>query len=278
MHIKNSKLQVIEEKIPEVQRELDFTKKLLTDKMTSVNDLLIMLNLHTSYCLMMTRRLISAERDLNIAVSIFNKTTVINQDDRPDIPVIPISILKQRILLQRAQIMKGYNKTKEAALLLTSILKMGKVYDPMTRKEALKTLQQIFINYPKGNLMEMFPETKNIDLMLQLFENNKHKNVVLCVDALKDEVFEQKKMICSKIFDSLTPEDKASLISISRKVNVVFSLSNKSKNTTQLSNQLKYLEPATGKRLFLLKGLKEAVKQCMHHTSKHSEHYYKWIV
>lgn len=147
--------------MPGVQKELDFTKKLFTEKMkTSISDILIILNLYSSKSLLMTRRLISAERDLHIAIKIFNKSEKIYQEERPDIPVVPRCILRQRILLQKALIMKAYSQTQESALLLTNLLKRGKVYDPLTRKKVLKTLFHMLSTHPKGNLIEEYSEAK----------------------------------------------------------------------------------------------------------------------
>lgn len=203
--------------MPDVQKELDFTKKLLAEKMkTSISDMLIMLNLYSSKCLLMTRRLISAERDLHFAIKIFNRTEIIEQDKRPDIPVVPRCILRQRILLQKALIMKAYSRRQESALLLTNLLKRGKVYDPMTRKQALKTLFQMLSNHPEGNLIEEHSEAKNIELMLQLFQSKKNKNMILCVDSLEDEHFLTKKAILCEIFDCLDSQDNVSLISINK--------------------------------------------------------------
>lgn len=166
--------------MPDVQKELDFTKKLLAERNKDmVDDLLIMLNLYSSKCLLMTRRLISSERDLKTAIKIFKNLHKVRQRDRHDIPIIPKYILRQRILLQKALIMKAYSKNQEAALLLTGLIKIDTNFDPLTKEAALKALHELFVNHPKGNFIKMYPETKNIELMLQLYQNVKIKNVVI---------------------------------------------------------------------------------------------------
>jgi hypothetical protein len=149
-----------ETELQEVMKELEFTKKLFETYMVSVNDLLIMLYLHTSYWFMKTRRLISAERDLSVAKSIFDQTDEIRKADRLDIPIIPKWILFQRMLLQKGLIQKMYNKHKEAVFILTNLFKIGKIYDPMARKDALDALMDIFRKYPKQDLSKLYPDVK----------------------------------------------------------------------------------------------------------------------
>jgi len=65
---------------------------------------------------------------------------------------------------------------------------------------------------------------------------------------------------------------------MSRKVNIIFSLTQKSKNTIQLNNQLKNLQSAQGNRLFLLKGLKDSVREIINNGDNKSDHNRNWIV
>lgn len=69
------------------------------------------------------------------------------------------------------------------------------------------------------------------------------------------------KKVGSYIFQELKDDDRVSLIKLSSRVNMIYSFSEKSKNTTQLRNQITCLEPANSKRLVLVKGLIEAVKK-----------------
>jgi len=195
MNAKNCGPDNIENKIHLVLKEINIVKKLISTHMELADDLLIMLNLHSCYCLMMTRRLISSERDLNIAEDIFEQLISIRQSKRPDIPVLPKCILLQRIMLHKCLILKAYERKQEAARLLTKLLKVGKVYDPLTRMEALDTLLEIFKTHPQGNLLEKYPEAKNIESMAQLFHQAKNKNIVLCVDSLEDDMIDKKKEI-----------------------------------------------------------------------------------
>ena len=123
-----------------IESNIQIVKDLYKTKMSSVNDILIMLYLHSSNWLTLNRKLISAEKDLDYAIRIIKTPYKIKQSKRPDIPIIPKSILKQRIILQKALILIEYSKAKQAAILLTSLLKIGRIYDPSVRKEALKLL------------------------------------------------------------------------------------------------------------------------------------------
>ena len=145
----------------------------------------------------------------------------INQSKRPDIPIIPKTILKQRLILQKALILKEYSKVKQSAVLLTSLLKVGKIYDPTVRKEGLKLLIKIFKGYTKVNLFKEYKETKNLTAMLELFNENRSKNVVLCADSNNDKEFEFKKEILLSIFDELRPQDKVAFVSVARRVNII---------------------------------------------------------
>ena len=95
-------------KWPIVERQLNKTKSLLRANLRQCDDLLIMLSLHTSYCLMATRRLISSERDLQAADAIYASMIEPSPDQRPDFYITPKPILRQRIELQRARIEKEY--------------------------------------------------------------------------------------------------------------------------------------------------------------------------
>lgn len=143
---------------------------------------------------MMTRRLISAERDWTIAYEIFRKNNLIDQSDRLDIPVIPRCILRQRLVLQKALILKEYNKLNESQRTLQHLLKLGKIYDPGTRKIALKHLLELLKRNPNPNETTQF-QIKEYETMMKLFKNDKNKNIIFCIDALKDANFEFKKHI-----------------------------------------------------------------------------------
>lgn len=79
---------------------------------------------------------------------------------------------------------------------MTRLFKVGRVYDPVTRKEALETLTSLFANHWTGNLFQRYPEAKNITSMLKLFDERKNKNILLLVDATEDDQFITKKSIC----------------------------------------------------------------------------------
>ncbi|CAI2381411.1 unnamed protein product [Moneuplotes crassus] len=280
-HTQDQEKSVIEEEMPKVEKDIDSIKKLLSERMKrSISDILIMLNLYSSKCLLMTRRLISSERDLHLAVMIFKEDKIIIKEDRPDIPIIPRCILRQRILLQKALILKAYSRTQESALLLTKLLKCGKVYDPGTRKEALETLYSIMANCPEGNLIEKHPETRNIEMMLQLFQSDKNKNIILCVDSINCHMINTKKRILCEIFDCLNSQDNISLISMNKKVNRVFSLAQKQKNTTQLFNQLKHLQTVDKTKLFLVKGIQKSVEEIKTYgnDSRHFRSFSNYII
>ncbi|CAI2380645.1 unnamed protein product [Moneuplotes crassus] len=268
--LQNHHISPGEKEILRIEKELEQTKTLIEKLVkNSVSDILIMLNLYSSKCLLMTRRLISAERDLHIAIKIFKKKQKLIQEDRPDIPIIPRCILRQRILLQKSLVMLDFKKKRKAAYLLTDLLKIGEVYDPAVRKEALMTLHSLFGNHP---------EAQNIEQMLQLFQPTRKKNIILLVDSLKDKYFETKKNLCQEIFDCLEQEDNISLISMENKVNRVFSLVPKSQNTIQLSNQLKYLDSKTPKSLLLVDGLGHSLDEIVTYSIENRNNNYNWII
>ena len=223
----------------EIDKLLSSTKKIL-ETMKSVDDLIIMLHLYSSYSCLKTRRLISAENFLKDASRRYRNKKKINVEDRPDIPVIPSCILLQRIFLQRGLIKKEYGKYIHACLIFTVMLKVGKIFDPLCRMEALTQLESIFTDPKASQVFKTKPDIRNIRLMLEFFKRDKFKNTVLLVDSHKDtdQICKLKSDVLLEIFKNLTDEDFLSMITISRKVKVVFSISKKSKNTTQLSNQL----------------------------------------
>lgn len=104
--------------------------------------------------------------------------------------------------------------------------------------------------------------------------------MILCVDSLEDDYFTTKKNILCEIFDCLDSEDNISLISMNNKVNRVFSLVQKSQNTVQLYNQLKYLQPYKGKSLFLVKGIKKATEEIICYSKENilSKSLHNWII
>lgn len=67
------------------------------------------------------------------------------------------------------------------------------------------------------------------------------------------------KNILNTIFEELRPQDKVALLSIARRVNIIYSLTSKNKNTIQLCNQLKHIESADEERVFVLKALIESL-------------------
>lgn len=65
---------------------------------------------------------------------------------------------------------------------------------------------------------------------------------------------------------------------MNRKVNTVFSLVSKNQNTIQLKNQMKYMDPSQGNRLFIVRGLKDAVSEITRETNGHIDDSYNWIM
>lgn len=174
--------------------------------------------------------------------------------------------------------MIDFKRKQEAAILLTKLLKMGKVYDPVTRIEALKTLQSLLSEHPQGNLIEKYPEAENIGKMLQLFQNNRKKNIILLVDSIEDEYHLTKKNLCCEIFDCLDSEDNISFILMAKKINRVFSLVQKSQNTVHLYNQLKCFESSDNKKLLLLRGIQDSVEEISNYRNENRNNNYNWII
>ena len=229
-----------------------------------------MLNLHSSNLLMLTRRLISADRDWKVAYDIFKQNHKVNVSERVDIPVIPRAILRQRLILQKALILREYNNTDQAIFMLKAVFKIGKVYDPSVHKTALKNLLQL---YQRASVIKHADQRmiKKYEDMMKLYKNDKNKNIIFCIDALKDQHFEARKTIGSQIFDMLQNEDRVSLIRVSGKADVIYSFARKNKNTTQLLNQIRCLEPAGDDKLVFYKSIGECIKEF-------NTKYYNWIV
>lgn len=73
-----------------------------------------------------------------------SKNNKIDPFDRINIPVIPRCILRQRLILQKALILKSYNMADSAKFMLQSLFKIGSIYDPYVRKKALKNLLYLY--------------------------------------------------------------------------------------------------------------------------------------
>ena len=219
---------------------------------------------------MLTRRLISADRDWKVAYDIFKQNHKVNVSERVDIPVIPRAILRQRLILQKALILREYNNTDQAIFMLKAVFKIGKVYDPSVHKTALKNLLQL---YQRASVIRHADQRmiKKYEDMMKLYKNDKNKNIIFCIDALKDQHFEARKTIGSQIFDMLQNEDRVSLIRVSGKADVIYSFARKNKNTTQLLNQIRCLEPAGDDKLVFFKSIGECIKEF-------NTKYYNWIV
>ena len=219
---------------------------------------------------MLTRRLISADRDWKVAYDIFKQNHKVNVSERVDIPVIPRAILRQRLILQKALILREYNNTDQAIFMLKAVFKIGKVYDPSVHKTALKNLLQL---YQRASVIKHADQRmiKKYEDMMKLYKNDKNKNIIFCIDALKDQHFEARKTIGSQIFDMLQNEDRVSLIRVSGKADVIYSFARKNKNTTQLLNQIRCLEPADDDKLVFYKSIGECIKEF-------NTKYYNWIV
>lgn len=90
--------------------------------MKNSDDLLIILNILSSISCQWTWRLISAERDLNIAFEIFENMIFVNSDDRPDLPVLTKNTLFQKLQLQRALVFIPFGKIQESKNILESLI------------------------------------------------------------------------------------------------------------------------------------------------------------
>ena len=104
-------------------------------------------------------------------------------------------------------------------------------------------------------------------------------NLVLLVDSHKDadQIWKQKSDALIEIFKNTTDEDFLSMITISRKVKVVFSISKKSKNTTQLSNQLSNIIWEETPRWNFLKGMVTAINELTSFQTTNSSSYIIWV-
>lgn len=266
--------QATENQWTNAERGLAKIKKLIIKRMKSADDLLIMCHLYSSYCCMMTKRLISADNDLKDAQDTFKRRRKIEQKDRPDIPIIPSCILLQRIYLMRGLLHKAYGKNLQAFMIFTKLLKIGHIYDPKTRMEALTQLD-IILEDSKFQTIRNNPSMKNIKLMLELFRKDKVKDIILLVDSHMDNdpINRRKVTTLLEIFDTTTAKDRLSLITISRKVNVIYSLSQKSKNTTQLRNQLSNVSWDKTARCNYVKGIHTGLNELTQYANQDTDSY-----
>lgn len=157
----------------------------------------------------------------------------------------------------------------DACKLFTKLIKIGKVYDPNVRKDALNQLE-ILMSDSKVVPSEISLTLKDIRSMLELFKGNKTKNIILLVDTHKDsdEINNLKIKYLLEIFDGMEENDKLSLVTMSRKVNVIYSLSEKSRNTTQLRNQLKNIHWDETHRCNYLKGIITSINQLIEYDDE----------
>jgi hypothetical protein len=119
--------------------------------------------------------------------------------------------------------------------------------------------------------------------MLDFFQKDKVKDIIVLIDNHVEEEFSTGEEIAAKkqfsldIFDNLKKNDYVSLITISRKVKWVYSLSEKSKNTTQLRNQLASLSWDKTKRWNFVKGISTGINELRSKGNANTDNYLFWI-
>ena len=91
-----------------VEKKLAEADALMQSKVRSSEDIRIHLRLATSFCCRVTRRLISAEREMNYALKLFKRMGELDEFDRPGIAIPPREIIKQRVYLQKGLIELAY--------------------------------------------------------------------------------------------------------------------------------------------------------------------------
>lgn len=114
----------------------------------------------------------------------------------------------------------------EAWMFFSKVIKTGHIYDPNIRKEALIQLETIMSD-PKIDTDMLDITMEDVKHQLGRFNDSIAKNIVLLVDTHKDteNINKDKAKYLLEVFDNLSEMDKLSLITTSRKVNVVYSLS-----------------------------------------------------
>jgi len=185
---------------------------------------------------------------------------------------IPVPILRQKFLLQKAIFLKKCGKMREACRTLTEALESGKKFDPKIRKQCLLELKEIF---EKNNLLDKAP---NIKKMLDSFVK-RNKDIVILLDYSQSMGdggrinFAVNNIL--KVFDNyIKPNDRVGFIRFNMNCDIIFSLIEKKKNTIQLRKQLENsTKPSGGTALYT--AIYEAIK--LFHKADAKNHT-KWIV
>jgi hypothetical protein len=114
-------------------------------------DLVIKLIICRAYLNIKAKKLLTAEKILDTAKILISKHAytvyheyhelkreqVTTLKSRPELPIIPLTILKQKYLLHKGHLMLTFNREKDAIKYFTHCMKTGEVIDFRIKKDCL---------------------------------------------------------------------------------------------------------------------------------------------
>lgn len=185
-------------------------------------------------------------------------------------------ILKQTLIHHYGIFYKRVGKYKQACIMFTQSIEMGKIYDPHIRKMSLEALSNLLASQ---NLLQKAP---NITKILTRMDSINHKDIIFLLDY-SESMGEGARIQYAiknfvKIYDKyIQDEDKIGFIRFNLNCEIVFALTYKKNNTLQLRMQIENSVNPFGKTAFF-DALGTALKQFSLEKGKHEENRAKWIV
>ena len=186
-------------------------------------------------------------------------------------------ILKQGLMYHYGVFYKKVGKCKQAGIMFTKSIEMGKIYDPLIRKKCLENLSTLLA---RQNLLQ---KAANITNILARMDDLNHKDIVFLLDYSesmgKGARIQYAIRNFAKIFDKyITDNDKICLIRFNLNCEVVFALTHKRFNTLQLRRHLENSLNPAGKTAFY-DALNVAINQFpIDNEYESKEKRRKWIV
>jgi hypothetical protein len=92
-----------------------------------------------AYANLKNKKILTAEKILEstrcLINFIQNGAIKLSSENREEVPIIPIEILKQKYLLHKGYLLIALNKDQDACKCFTQCMRMGSVYDVRVRRE-----------------------------------------------------------------------------------------------------------------------------------------------
>ena len=186
-------------------------------------------------------------------------------------------ILKQRLMYYYGLFYKKVGKYKQACIMLTKSIEIGKIYDPFIRKKCLESLSSLLA---QQNLLQKAPNITNI---LARMDDVNHKDIVFLLDYSesmgKGARIQYAIRNFAKIFDKyIKDNDKICFIRFNLNCEIVFALTHKKTNTLQLRKHIENSLNPAGKTAFY-DALNVAINQfTVYNEYETQEKRRKWIV